>query len=161
MAAITDGFSFAFLQECFVATLLVLAGDEVEDVHSTRRNDRRPKPFDGNNDDLNGYKLWVAFKEQAEILRKEVESQKTKSSQLSQWLKVDEKPVEAAMSYPRPGRAEPGCHPHCRCQVEHIARKGNGVARSEVRAGDKILPELPWYCQKSQYLNSNAFEWKV
>jgi hypothetical protein len=161
MAAITDGFSFAFLQECFVATLLTLARGEDEDAYSTRRNDRKPKPFDGDNDDLNDYKLWVAFKKQAEILRKEVESQKPKSSQLSQWLKMDEKPVEAAMSYPASGRAEPGCHSRCRCQGEHRAQKGKGVVGSEMRARDEILSELPWYCQKQRFINSAAFEWKV
>ena len=161
MAAITDGFSFAFLQECFVATLLVLARDEDEDTYSTKRNERKPKPFDEDNDDLDDYKLWVKFKEQADILRKEVESQKIKSSQLSQWLKAEEKPVEAALSYPASGNVETGSHSCCSCHVGHRSQKGKGNVMPERRARDEILPELPWYCEKTDYVNSAAFEWKV
>lgn len=61
MAHVTPGFSFAFMQECFVATLLVLAREETSDVSHF------------SDDDLDDYELWREFKKEADILRKEVE----------------------------------------------------------------------------------------
>jgi transitional endoplasmic reticulum ATPase len=67
MAGITKGFSFAFLQECFVAALLTLAREEegsgvsIFHLRTFRRNDS-----------LEQYALWRAFKEQAEALRKQI-----------------------------------------------------------------------------------------
>ncbi|EME39296.1 hypothetical protein DOTSEDRAFT_75125 [Dothistroma septosporum NZE10] len=60
MARITPGFSFAFLQECFVASLLTLARQNV--LHD-------------NDDGLEKYELWRVFKETADILRKEIDPQ--------------------------------------------------------------------------------------
>jgi len=67
MASITKGFSFAFLQECFVAALLILARDEggyISQFHLLRLC---------KDDSLDQYALWRAFKEQAEKLRKQIE----------------------------------------------------------------------------------------
>ncbi|QIW99884.1 hypothetical protein AMS68_005402 [Peltaster fructicola] len=61
MAHITPGFSFAFLQECFVATMLALAHNR-EDDQGVRDGD----------DDLMKYEIWRAFKAQADVLRKEI-----------------------------------------------------------------------------------------
>ena len=69
MAHITPGFSFAFLQECFVATLLVLARGEGES---------EPEQFNAifsKEDGLEKYELWVVFKKEANILRKEIGKQ--------------------------------------------------------------------------------------
>lgn len=62
MASITKGFSFAFLQECFVATLLYLA----HQAGDTRM---------GDDEDLDKYELWKVFKKQADILRKEIRNE--------------------------------------------------------------------------------------
>lgn len=62
MAHVTPGFSFAFLQECFVATLLILAR---EDVGLERLS------LGG---DLDDYVLWRVFKQQADELRKQIKS---------------------------------------------------------------------------------------
>ena len=161
MAAVTGGFSFAFLQECFVATLLILARLEDEDVCTKKQSDKKPKPFDGDNDDLDDYKLWVTFKEQADILRKEVESQKAKSSQLSQWLKVDEQPIEVAPSRPAHGSAESGCPTCCSGHAEPRGPKGKDNMRPERTAWNGVLPDLPWYCHKTDYVNSASYEWKI
>ena len=67
MARVTEGFSFAFLQECFVAALLALARDEGGDVSQFRLMGLRE------DDGLEQYALWRAFKEQAETLRKQIE----------------------------------------------------------------------------------------
>ena len=64
MARITKKFSFAFLQECFVASLLTLAHE-----------DRDEETEDDDDGDLDKYRLWVSFKQQAEILRKQIHSE--------------------------------------------------------------------------------------
>ena len=68
MAHITDGFSFAFLQECFVATLLTLARDEGVTISQFSQLHLRRE------DSLDRYALWRVFKEQAESLRKQIEN---------------------------------------------------------------------------------------
>jgi transitional endoplasmic reticulum ATPase len=67
MAGITKGFSFAFLQECFVAALLTLAREEGGFVSQFQMMRLRK------DDRLEQYALWRAFKEQAEALRKQIE----------------------------------------------------------------------------------------
>lgn len=148
MAGVTHGFSFAFLQECFVATLLVLAREEDEAAS---------RPFDEDNDDLDDYKLWVVFKEQAKILRKEVESQKGKHSQLTEWLRVSGSSDESAQSVGISNCNAEHCHASCHCRERNFD-KGNERARARK---NEILPELPWYDQKSEYLNSAAIELRL
>ena len=76
IADITGGFSFAYMQEAFVATLLALARDSsddeagfegAEDVGdlTTLRGGGEEDPHD----DLNGYKLWRVIKTQVKSLR--------------------------------------------------------------------------------------------
>lgn len=67
MAHVTPGFSFAFMQECFVATLLILARDE------TRLPTEMERLRFGN-DDLEDYVLWRVFKQQADMLRKQIKT---------------------------------------------------------------------------------------
>ena len=147
MAHITPGFSFAFLQECFVATLLVLARKR-EETTGTR-------PFDGDNDDLDDYELWVTFKEQADILRKEVESQNTKQSQLLEWCRSGEQlPTQIAAS----GASDIASEHQCCCLRSHEHDSGvRGFERLHLD-NDRILRELPQ--QKRLVLNSAAFELK-
>jgi len=68
MAHVTPGFSFAFMQECFIATLLEVA---------RRRGKVEPKrrALDDPTDDLDQYELWRIFKAQARILKKQLETQ--------------------------------------------------------------------------------------
>lgn len=77
IASITGGFSFAFLQEAFIATLLVLArdeegGDSVGDIDellvlsSLQRGSEEGRG-------LNKYPLWRVIKEQIRILRDELD----------------------------------------------------------------------------------------
>ncbi|KAI4175379.1 MAG: hypothetical protein LQ348_006184 [Seirophora lacunosa] len=61
IAGITDGFSFAFLQEAFVATLLTIAGHRSEDLARGGGDD------DGG--DLDDYELWREIKKQVKALR--------------------------------------------------------------------------------------------
>ena len=153
MAQITPGFSFAFLQECFVATLLILARDGEEDDAA---NSVDAQPFDRDNDDLDDYKLWVAFKEQADILRKEVEGTKAKSSQLTEWLKMPGPPSESAPC----ASAARSQQDHCRCcnSQEHASMREKLQRR--VRK-DETLPELPWQDTKRKWINSAAYELRL
>ncbi|GIZ49736.1 hypothetical protein CKM354_001276300 [Cercospora kikuchii] len=63
MASITEGFSFAFLQECFVGSMLSLVhkADVTSDGHGDKNLDK--------------YELWRAFKKQADVLRKEIRNE--------------------------------------------------------------------------------------
>ena len=163
MASVTDGFSFAFMQECFVATLLTLANDELgaEDTYGGAGSNRtNPRPFDSDNDNLEDYKLWTTFKKQADILRKEVEGQKSKSSQLSQWLKADEKANEDVIAHPA-AHKRGHCHSCCKCQDGRRGQKGEHVVGAGRSAGSEMLPELPWTDQKHRMFTATAFEWRL
>lgn len=76
IADITDGFSFAYLQEAFVATLLSLARTG-EDSESSESDD------DGGGDDLplDRYELWRVIKRQIKILREQMDNSKPELSE--------------------------------------------------------------------------------
>ena len=70
IANITNGFSFAYIQEAFVASLLQIARDQDdEDVTGTLGG------IHLTDDSLNKYKLWRVIKHQIQILRKELEAE--------------------------------------------------------------------------------------
>lgn len=154
MAHITGGFSFAFLQECFVATLLVLAREQDDGAAS--------RPYDDSNDDLDDYRLWVVFKREADILRKEIDSQaKTGQSQLAAWCKPGSEPsgddfaLTASMKATSVRDRHCGC---CRCRGEEATPFALASSRPIMR--DELLPELPWYAQKQREFTATAFEMK-
>ncbi len=83
IAEITDKFSFAYMQEAFVATLLVIAGrsegrvkdeEQGEDAAADGWFHVSPWSLDG---DLNRLVLWVEIKKQVKILREGMESERT------------------------------------------------------------------------------------
>jgi hypothetical protein len=79
IAKLTDDFSFAFLQEAFVATLLVLArsaDDGEEGKGSCMSGDRAPEKLDAGDDDdgLTSYKFYRVIKQQIKILREDLDS---------------------------------------------------------------------------------------
>ncbi|KAL8978001.1 MAG: hypothetical protein Q9177_006514, partial [Variospora cf. flavescens] len=65
IAGITDAFSFAYLQEAFVATLLTIAGNR--SAESTRGGDG-----DDEGGDLDDYELWREMKKQVKALRNDM-----------------------------------------------------------------------------------------
>ena len=70
IANITDGFSFAYLQEAFIASLLLIARDLDIELEA-------PESFSGihvGDDSLNKFKLWRVIKHQVSVLRKELEA---------------------------------------------------------------------------------------
>jgi len=67
MARITDGFSFAYMQEAFVASLLTIARSHADNPKDkSRKHDK--------DDDLDRYELWRAFKDQVKALRKDMDT---------------------------------------------------------------------------------------
>ncbi|KAF1974094.1 P-loop containing nucleoside triphosphate hydrolase protein [Bimuria novae-zelandiae CBS 107.79] len=73
IAGITDDFSFAYLKEAFVATLLELArnrDDGDDDEESSLDNEEDDD--DDEDDPLDKYEFWRAFKTQVKILRSEM-----------------------------------------------------------------------------------------
>ncbi|TQS32254.1 hypothetical protein Golomagni_07437, partial [Golovinomyces magnicellulatus] len=79
IAKITDGFSFAYMQEAFVASLLAIAGRErsndLADEFGVLTVDMKDDwvgvigKSDDDDKDLDGLALWVEIKKQIEILR--------------------------------------------------------------------------------------------
>lgn len=70
IADVTDGFSFAYLQEAFVATLLELAHSEDDSESSDSEDD------EGDGTPLDRYELWRVIKKQIKILRDQMDSSK-------------------------------------------------------------------------------------
>lgn len=86
MAKLMEDFSFAYMKEAFVATLLVMAGNRTE--KTTAKN--KPQylltssssvvgggPDDGDDDDLDDYELWREMKKQVAILRDDMGGSRT------------------------------------------------------------------------------------
>lgn len=158
MAHITPGFSFAFLQECFVATMLALARKDGRAV-SVRPYD--PESSDG----LEDYEIWVAFKEQADILRKEIDGQKTKNSALSDWCRAN---LQDAVDDGEQAGSKAVQHCQC-CRKGHEQADERSMTRGMGKMGllkdellkDELLPNLSYYEQKSAYLNPAALEMRL
>lgn len=64
MAGITEGFSFAYLKEAFVSTLLAIANGRSGTLLDATSSD----------DDLDDYELWREFKKQVKILRDDMDT---------------------------------------------------------------------------------------
>lgn len=82
IALITDDFSFAYIQEAFVAALLAIAGQEEQEDELVLKADQTASEdpsdlmlVDGKDDDLNRYVLWRQLKIQIKILRAELEEE--------------------------------------------------------------------------------------
>ena len=75
IAAITQDFSFAYLKEAFVATLLVIAGN--------RSEKRSGGGDDDDNDPLDDYELWREIRKQIQLLRKDMDNTSLTLSTLS------------------------------------------------------------------------------
>jgi hypothetical protein len=77
-AKITEGFSFAFIQEAFLASLLVIASEgAVEadaDLEFDLLDDAAGSDAEGEGDDLEKVVLWVEFRKQVKILREDMDS---------------------------------------------------------------------------------------
>lgn len=72
IAGITQDFSFAYLKEAFVATLLTIAGHRSEE--SVRGGG------DDNDDDLDDFELWREMKKQVKALREDMDNRITETA---------------------------------------------------------------------------------
>jgi hypothetical protein len=122
IADITDGFSFAYLQELFIASMLVIARGD------TDSSDRQDK----GGDDLDKYKLWRVLKRQADILREDMGTEGGK---------VSAEPV------PSLSVAEP----HERTARDHPFSVSGGGVRSRLvrKAGYAEMEERPRIMQST------------
>lgn len=78
IAGITEDFSFAYLKEAFVATLLAIAGNRSEDETRGGGDDEG-----GNLDD---YELWREMKKQVKLLREDMDTKARESPWQSGWI---------------------------------------------------------------------------
>ncbi|KAL6721494.1 hypothetical protein ACLMJK_000598 [Lecanora helva] len=81
VAIITDGFSFAYMQEAFVATLLAIAGkrSEILDDEGAESVDRIAESAGDDGDkDLDDYELWREMKKTIKALRKDMDNKAEK-----------------------------------------------------------------------------------
>ncbi|KAI6908420.1 hypothetical protein KC318_g4326 [Hortaea werneckii] len=147
MANITSGFSFAFLQECFVATLLTLARGETGLAE------------EDDDEDLDKYELWRLFKQQADALRKEITDQTAFDSSVHAGWSDDvtlatEGKAPVATSSTSSTRNPP----------QLATNSGRSTALPDLRGlavRDELLPQLPYAYQKRAFINSAAIEEKL
>lgn len=100
IAAITQDFSFAYLKEAFVSTLIVIAGN--------RSEDRFGGGDDDDNDPLDNCELWREIKKQIKLLRDDMDNN---SLTLSTPETVSTLPLQHPLHYHGP-RGVPRSIPH-------------------------------------------------
>lgn len=135
MAKITHSFSFAFLQEAFVASLLSI-------VHQTGVYEHDDK------DDLEKYELWVVFKKQVDILKKEIRTEKSTGSEAG----IDSTPF----MFGEPPMLSRGDN----MSQTQLPRKGEmnmASAFQQLAVRDEQVGTLPQ--SKLTRVNPAAFEW--
>ncbi|KAI9668260.1 MAG: hypothetical protein M1821_001080 [Bathelium mastoideum] len=78
IAGLTHGFSFAYIQEAFVASLLEIARSHTD--HTSRRPHAVMSESEDDEDDLDQYELWRVIKRQVKILRDDMEKSSSPAS---------------------------------------------------------------------------------
>lgn len=102
IASITQDFSFAYLKEAFVATLLVIAGHRSEVVAC--------KDKDNDDGDLDDFELWREMKKQVKLLRDDmgtkqnITAKRSRSSNPDRLTQPDQNPSIGARTLPFHGR---------------------------------------------------------
>ncbi|KAK4998711.1 hypothetical protein LTR66_002103 [Elasticomyces elasticus] len=149
IAGITEEFSFAYMQEAFVATLLVLARHETGEppLSSSPSSSLSDKP----DDVLDKYELWTVMKEQVKILRDDMDSSsapETASKPL---------PVHGARRLP---------YRFASASSEILGRSERGSLSEDRRGKGRLNAQdvpvsLGAVAQKQCYLNSAACEWRA
>ena len=81
IAEITDGFSFAYLQEAFISSLLVIVGKQRDDTTSC--TDSTPNEDDPS---LDSYVLWRVMREQVQMLRNEIKGSKKNAKDAMEYI---------------------------------------------------------------------------
>lgn len=159
MARITENFSFAFLQECFVATLLVIANEDQEQGREK--------------DGLDRYKLWRLFKQQADVLRKEIHHDSVATVEVKASAPPPPPSVGPAhgsrSTYTYRGAAydSTGLERRSERRTDDAAKKwglltdtGKTEDASRQAAGPSELPYLTPGGYKLKLLTDTAFEWR-
>ena len=96
IAGLTDDFSFAYLKEAFVATLLAIAVSHSDPDHNASGDD-------DSDDDLDQYELWREMKKQVKFLRDDMDNSKPRfsimdspSPPVPKTLEADTLPIQEA-----------------------------------------------------------------
>ena len=108
VALITDGFSFAYMQEAFVATLLAIAQERSEllgDIEGVKTGGDEDAARDNAEKDLDDYELWRELKKTIKALRNDMDNtpDKDKSS-----TNDDSDPVSKALALEKEAQAAAG-----------------------------------------------------
>jgi hypothetical protein len=169
MADITDDFSFAYMKEAFVATLLELArshGDESD-------NEGDDDEGDDDDDPLGKYELWNVFKAQVKILRSEMGSDKsviddsTAGASLGAYEGISSEyeemmPLLDAMRL----QGEPQPQPHCKAAsplAMHVGVSQEAAAKDRFKSSSSVLSPIhafaPLAKKKIGRLNEGVWEW--
>lgn len=97
IAGITEDFSFAYLKEAFVATLLVIAGHRSEDCVRGGGDDE--------GGDLDDYELWREIKNQVKLLREDMGT-KNLMEKMGAMKVLDEEPELTGKEMEQPPKAD-------------------------------------------------------
>nr|POE51665.1 putative atpase yjob [Quercus suber] len=168
MAHVTPGFSFAFMQECFVATMLILARGE-------GALSRGGGLYSGR--DLDDYELWVVFKKQADMLRKETEgNQHQNQSHIygSSPIAMDDNQHQSAMQHegtsvgymqdpnmmwsPIPTSGDATRNWQQRQPEMGVGHEDMSLERD---LASMTLAQIPAYQQKRPMINSASFDYRL
>ena len=113
-ATITDGFSFAYMQEAFVATLLAIALRRSEMIgEGLEKSENTDRARVDENKNLNDYELWRVMKETIKTLRDDMGKTPKGSSINDDPLGKDyalEKEAQAPSTRTNPGASAPVTH---------------------------------------------------
>ena len=142
IAGITQGFSFAYLKEAFISTLLVMAGNHQSEDDGSGAPGETDVDHD-DSDDLDDYELWREMKNQVKLLRDDMESKtpsfepRTLHRGHDQERREGERELSSEMSEPTPqiGRVTGDGRPP-------IFGEGFRVGKSESEKDAAVLPQL-------------------
>ena len=159
MAKLTDGFSFAYLQEAFVATLLVLARGSEPDLEE--------EPSEGSGDEeLDSYEIYRVFKAQVKILRDEMGSSGSIRSHMCTTVNAGElqgvDAVDDLLSRKMMGASldvdeQRGMRARDTTLTRH---DGDSVGVSSIVGSDRLTADNAWRgLGKASRFADTAFEW--
>ena len=83
IAGITDGFSFAYLQEAFISSLLVMVNEMQIPGDNANVSD---EAVDGDSQNLETVMLWLVMKKQVETLRNEIKGSKKSAKDALEYI---------------------------------------------------------------------------
>lgn len=165
MADITDDFSFAYMKEAFVATLLELARSQEDDSDNEGDDD------EGDDDQLSKYQIWKVFKAQVKILRSEMGSnesaigESTAGARLGAYEGISSE-YEEMMPLLDAMRLQSEPQQHCKATsplAMHVGSSQGASAKGRFEGSSSVLSPIhafaPLAKTKTAQLNEGVWEW--